>query len=286
MGERPLRQHYEGLDAQVDDELFAVYEPWRRHRDRFIAALGAMSEEQASATTRCTEWDAKDILTHLVSADGFWVLTLGNSRTGAAPTKFLQGFDPSSSLDPIIDAQRDVSFPDQLTAFKASTDALAAEVAQWDGEDWDMHAESPFGHLAARFIFAHAFWDSWLHERDTLVPLGLAGPVETDELLVAAWFTLFVAGAQGGLLGDNSPVGAGLGRPVDVTISFDDIPGRALRVRYDEAVRIEVVDPAHAKPAGRALDLVEGTAGRAPTRFDTIPDDELAAQIARAAMIL
>jgi uncharacterized protein (TIGR03083 family) len=286
MGERPLRQHYDGLDAHVDDELFAVHEPWRRHRDRFIGALGAMTDEQASATTRCTAWDAKDILTHLVSADGFWVLTLSNSRTGATPTKFLEGYNPSSSLDPIIDAQRGVSFADQLVAFQASTDAFAAEVAQWDASDWDTRAESPFGHLAARFIFAHAFWDSWLHERDTLVPLGLAGPVDPDELFVTAWFTLFVAGAQGGLLGDDAPVGPGLERPVDVTLSFDDIPGRAMRVRYDEAVRIEVADPASAKPAGSALDLVEGTAGRTQQRFDVIPDDELAAQLARAMRIL
>jgi hypothetical protein len=88
------------------------------------------------------------------------------------------------------------------------------------------------------------------------------------------------------LLGDTAPVGPGLERPIDVTMSFDDIPGRALRVRYDEAIRIELAEPTSAKPAGTALDLVEGTAGRSPTRFDVIPDEELAAQLARAMKIL
>jgi uncharacterized protein (TIGR03083 family) len=284
MGARPLRQHYDTVTVSVDESLCDIQTSWRQHRDRFIAALGALDDGQRKATTRCTAWDAKDVLTHLISADNFFVFSLSTARTGAPPAKFLEGFNPSSSLDGIIAAARDKSFDEQLEGFVASTGAFAEEQAQWSS--WDAPAESPFGHLPARFILAHAFWDSWLHERDVMVPLGLAPAIDVDELLVATWFSFFVAGSQGGLLGDPAPVGPGLTRPVDVTLQFDDLPGLPLRLVFDDGVRIERGAEADAKPAGSALETLEYFAGRRPDRAAPLPDDELDAQCMRAAQIL
>ena len=52
-----------------------------------------------------------------------------------------------------------------------STDTLIAAVEELDGDDWHAPCEAPFGHLPDRLVLAHAFWDSWLHERDIFEPL-------------------------------------------------------------------------------------------------------------------
>ena len=181
---------------------------------------------------------------------------------------------------------RDTPIAEVHDQFVAATDAFAATVNDFTADDWRAIGESPFGHLEARFIFAHAFWDAWLHERDIFVPLGLTPPVEPDELFAATWFTFFVAGVQGGLLADPAPVGAGLDDPVDVTLRFDDLETQALHVRFDEGVHIGPADPAPAKPAGSALDLVDRFGGRTLPVFDALPDPALAAHFGRAAQIL
>jgi hypothetical protein len=209
-------------------------------------------------------------------------MTLTNARARAPATTFLRGFDPSSSLEPVVAPLRSLPPAAVLAQFVANTDAFMALVAEFDASDWDSIGESPFGHIPARFIFTHACWDSWLHERDIFVALGAEAPVETDELLAATWFSFFVAGIQGGLLADTAPVGPGLERPVDVTLRFDDFPDHPLHVAYADDVRIDIGSGGLA--AGRALDLVEGFAGRGPT--PVLPDAGLAAHCARAAQIL
>jgi uncharacterized protein (TIGR03083 family) len=286
MGARLLRQHYEGVSATVATGLCGIVDPWLRHRRRFIASLKSLTAEQWNATTRCTEWDAKDVVAHLITADGFWTLSLDAARTGRPPTTYLRGFDPSSSLDPLVESMRATPTADLLDQFATGTDTFIAAVDQFCGADWDALAESPFGHLASRFIFTHAFWDSWLHERDIFVPLGVAPPVEPDELLTATWFTFFVAGVQGGLREDPAPVGAGLEQPIDITLRFDDLPVPALRVQIDTGVGIGVGEAARAVAAGSALDLVERFSGRLPPVFDTLPEPALVVQLERAAQIL
>jgi uncharacterized protein (TIGR03083 family) len=287
MGARVLRQHYDGVETRVDPALTAIGEPWLRHRDRFVSSVRELTPAQWAAPTRCTEWDAKDVVAHLITADQFWVLTLGGARTGTDPTKHLVGFDPSTSVGPIIEPLRAMSTAEIADRFVATTDALAAEVETFGDDDWGGICESPFGHIEARFVLGHAFWDSWLHERDVFVPLGVEPPVEHDELLAATWFTFFVAGVQGGLLDDPEPVGAGLDTAVDVTVTFDDLPDTALRVRYDQGVHLELTDAGDdALPVGAALDLVERFAGRRPPAFDAIADAGLAAQLERASQIL
>ncbi len=282
MGTRVLRQHYEGVAVDVAPELGDTIEPWLRHRRRFLDALVALPDAQWQAETRCTEWTVSDVVAHIITADQFWIMTLTSARAGAPATTFLRGFDPSNSLEPVVAPLRSLSPPEVLAQFRTNTEAFIALVAEFDAPDWDCIGESPFGHLPARFLFTHAFWDSWLHERDIFIALGSAPPVETDELLSATWCSFFVAGVQGGLLADTDPVGPGLERPVDVTLRFDDLPDYPLHVSLANDVRIDIGTGGLA--AGRALDLVEGFAGRAPA--PTLPDAELAAHCARAAQIL
>jgi uncharacterized protein (TIGR03083 family) len=285
MGSRPLRQYYDGVTIEVDDEL-PVIEPWLRHRRRLTAALAELTDDQWKATTRCTRWDARGVVGHLVTVDAFWVMSLRSAHAGEKPTTFIRGFDPSTGTDDLVAPLLDLPPEVVLEQFVAGTETLVATVESLTTDDWSALAEAPFGHMPARLILAHALWDSWLHERDILGPLGLAPPVEADEVLAATWYTLIVGGLQGGLLDDAAPVGSGPDAPIEATLRFTDLADEPLHVRVDTGVRITRANETAAVPAGSAVDLVESVTGRVPTRaLHELPSD-LAEQLGRAAQIL
>jgi hypothetical protein len=282
---RAIRQFYDGVTLDVDD-FGPVVEPWLRHRERFNDELAGLTDEQWSATTRCTDWDAPGVVCHLVNVDAFWALTLGNARAGRPPTTYLRGFDPSNATNdlhgPLLELGRD----ELLQRLAGTTDALAEVVATFDNGDWSAVGESPFGHLPARFLLAHALWDSWLHERDVLVPLGLAPSPEPGELLTATWFGLFVGALQGGLLDDPAPVGPGPDAPVDAVLRFEELPADAVRVRVDEGVHVTRATAVTDVTTVSAVDLVEVGTGRQSAGVVAQLPADLAAQVGRAMQIL
>jgi hypothetical protein len=163
---------------------------------------------------------------------------------------------------------------------------MIAAVDALTGDDWDAPCEAPFGHVPAHLALAHAFWDSWLHERDILEPLGLTPAVEPDEALVALWYTLVVGGLQGGLLEDAAPTGPGPEQPIDVKVVFEDLPGDPLRVEIGRSVRVTRCGTEGAVAAGGAVDLVERVTGRKSGPSEVTVPADLAAQLERAAQIL
>jgi hypothetical protein len=205
---------------------------------------------------------------------------------GDDPTTYISGFDPATGTDALIAPMLDLPPTEILERFTAGSETLISTVEKFHGDDWDARCEAPFGHLSARLVLGHAFWDSWLHERDILEPLGLAPVVEPDEALAALWYTLVVAGLQGGLLEDEEPTGPGPEHPIDVTLLFDGLPDDPLRVEIDTGVRIRRARQQGAVAAGSAVDLVERTTGRAHSQSTASLPSDLAGQLHRAAQIL
>jgi uncharacterized protein (TIGR03083 family) len=286
MGERPLRQYYDGVAVVVDEDFGPVAEPWLQHRRRLTDELSGLTEAQWKAPTRCTGWDARGVVAHLVTVDSFFTLVLSAAHAGNPPTSFIRGFDPSTGTDELVAPLLDLPVDALLDRFAAGTESLTATVESLGGEDWEALGEAPFGHLPARLILAHAFWDSWLHERDILEPLGVDVVVDDDELLVATWYSFVMAGLQGGLVGDPEPVGPVAGAPIDVTLEFDDLAVGPVRVEIDSGTRVSRADGANAVSAGSAVQLVEVLTGRAPMEaLHPLPND-LSDQLRRAALIL
>ena len=56
-------------------------------------------------------------------------------------------------------------------------------------------AEAPPGHLSVSVVAHHALWDSWVHERDILVPLGVVPAVEADEVAACLRYAAALAPA-------------------------------------------------------------------------------------------
>ncbi len=284
MGTRPLRRYgAHTTTIEVADDLGDVVEPWTRHRLRFLEALAALDEEAWRTPSRCDGWDARGVALHLSSADMFFAVSLTSGAAGN-PTDFLADFDPTSTPAAMVASEGDLSGAEVLERFRKGHDTLLAAVAAVD--DWTAVAESPMGQVSSRLVLAHALWDSWLHERDVLEPIGQTVPVLDDELSAVTWYALTLAGLQGGLLDDPAPVGPGPDAPIDVTLCFDDLSDLALHVRYDTGVLIERTDPGSATPVGSARATVEAYTGRAPMPDPSPLPAALASQLGRANDVL
>lgn len=284
MTRRPLRQFYDHsmhLDAPGDPA--DLTRAWLQHRRRFLDELAGLSQQQWHSPTRCDRWDAVDVIWHLITADQFWAAAIASGTTGN-PTRFLVGFDPTTTPGDIAAAARRDSPTETLAAMREMNDSFEAVVSAVDPHDWENLAESPIGHVPARLALAHAFWDSWLHERDILVPLGLAPEPELDELWVVTWYSLIAAALQGGLPFDQDAVAPGPDAPFTERVSFEEIPNRTLEVSVGERVSVAVVDGGGTR-VGSALEFVEYFTGRSDKGAAAMPED-LAAQLERARQIL
>lgn len=155
--------------------------PAVRQRRRLAATLATFTDEQWSHPSRCAGWTNRDVIVHLDSTNAFWSFSIA-SGVGGAPTQFLATFDPVASPAALVSGASEISSAEVLDKFTASTDALVQQLEGLDADGWSALAEAPPGHISVSALVHHALWDSWVHERDILLPLGIAPEVEADEV--------------------------------------------------------------------------------------------------------
>jgi uncharacterized protein (TIGR03083 family) len=172
--------------------------PLLRQRCRLADALAGFDEDQWAAPSRCEGWSTQDVIAHLTTTNQFWAFSIDAGLAGS-PTTFLSTFDPVASPAEMVDAMRSATPAETMDQFVGTNAKLAATI-ECVGDRWSTIAEAPPGHLAIALVAQHALWDSWVHERDVLIPLGMTPVVEDDEVVAclnyaAALSPAFLAGA-------------------------------------------------------------------------------------------
>jgi hypothetical protein len=94
-------------------------------------------------------------------------------------------FDPVVSPLTMVDDLGPLSSAEVLDLLVASNAELVATVEALDEVGWSTVAESPLGEVPIRLLMSHALWDSWVHERDILIPLGIEPAVIADEVVAS-----------------------------------------------------------------------------------------------------
>jgi uncharacterized protein (TIGR03083 family) len=150
-------------------------------RRRLEAVLRDLADDEWQQPSRCAGWTVQDVVTHLTSTNGFWALSIQAGASGS-PTELLATFDPVATPAQLVDRDRGTPVAETLARFTAGNDALAAAIDALDDAGWTALAEAPPGHLPIALVADHALWDSWVHERDILLPLGRASVVDPDEV--------------------------------------------------------------------------------------------------------
>lgn len=223
-GDRPI--------IDLEEEPGAVLGALARQRRRFVEELQALDDEQlATAPTRCDGWAPRDVISHLDTADGFWAWS---ARAGLAgePTQLLAGFDPVASPAQMAAADARTG-AEVVAAWSATVEQLIATLEGADAEGWRALAEGPPGHLTLTALAHHALWDGWIHERDVLLPLGHAVPLDADEVRGALRYAAALAPGYGLISGATDQRGV-----LEVVPTGASTPG----VGEGDAFHVEVGD--------------------------------------------
>ena len=168
---------------------------WARQRHRFAAVLRGFGPGDWAAPTRCADWCAHDVVRHL--CDGTAIATGADHRA----------LDLTAGFDPRITPRRwpavSASEPPGATLgrFLATTGDLLALLRGRLAQGTRFDVCLPYGPMDWTILALHAFWDSWLHERDVLLPRGREHPADGDATFYAATYGLFIAAAVAAMSG-------------------------------------------------------------------------------------
>jgi uncharacterized protein (TIGR03083 family) len=221
------------------------------HRRRWGAAVSSLNGDELTAPSRCAGWTVADLLRHGVWADGAMRLIWKGD------TAMSRGFDPRSTPDQFVQAQRAVPDEEVRRQYLASSEAMVAELEAAGPERFAAPSWSPLGRVPWWFSALHLGWDSAVHERDALAPLGRPLEATSGEptLLLAYSLVLvsFFAGPE--------PLDARVG---PVRVRMGDGPVTAWPVASGaDGVDPRDPDDAPAVGAGDTMAIVDGLTGRA-----------------------
>jgi uncharacterized protein (TIGR03083 family) len=252
-----LAPRYDGppiisIDGRPDDQRAPVL----RQRRRLQATLEGLDDDAWSSASRCDAWTVQDVIAHLVGVNAFWQASVSAGLAGT-PTRILDGFDPAATPPLMVEPMRALSPAEVLDQFVSSNDALLGTLAGLDEPAWSMVAESPAGHVPIRLLAQHALWDSWIHERDIALPLGLTPAVEPDEVLSCLQYAAALSPA----------FAISSGRPCPGVFSVETTdPELCLRLEIRDSVAVRAASAPSDAPClrGDAVELVEALSLRAP----------------------
>ena len=158
---------------------------------RFAEEAAALEATALATPSRCHKWTVADVLRHLCDVDS-WMDDIWNGRMPP-----LGQFDPNTTPHEFVLKTRDVPDTEIRDRFVVACEAMASDVEGSSPERWGQPAISPIGAVPWWLSALHTFFDSWLHERDCLVPLGIDVPVETEEVTPVLAYILGLAGTFG-----------------------------------------------------------------------------------------
>lgn len=232
------------------DEIAAA---WISHRQRLRSWFAALSQDGWSGATRCTEWRVSDLAQHLVSGAQFLGYTLHQSRKGEA-TRLLEGFD-SQQTAVVAAAYFDGLSPQDLLEQMTAMDArVQHQLGFLAGDDAAAPAEAPPGQVPAYVAVNHFLFDSWVHERDLLLPANELPVTEPSEAAMVASYVVALTGLAHAV--DDAP-------PLTLRMHLTDLD-RNLLVEVADS-RSTVTFAAPEEPAdvhAKACDLVDFATGR------------------------
>ena len=227
--------------------LLAVF---GRQRQRFAAVLQGFGPDDWAAPTRCTEWSAHHVVRHL--CDGNAIMKAWITGTEYATLDLRAGFDPriTPRTWPAVSAAETPAAT--LNRFLVSTDDLIVLMRDRIARGHGFDIRLPYGPMAWTVGILHAFWDSWLHERDVLLARGCEHPTNGDATRYATAYGLFIAMVVGRMYGDR----------VQETLTLGGDGGGIFHLDSRRAVTLTVTPATTTGPPAAAA--TDALAGRAP----------------------
>lgn len=242
--------------------------PMLRQRRRLADVLASLDDGQWAQPSRCDGWSVKDVVAHLINTDGFWAASIRAGLNGS-PSRFLVGFDPVTTPPHFVEPLRAMTPQDTLAAYRDSLAGLTAGVEGIDEATRQTTvAEAPPGHVPLDAVIMHALWDSWIHERDIVIPLGMTPTEEADEVAAAV---IYASALGPGFMAMN-----GSAREGALALEAKD-PEVNVVVELGHTVVIHIGETSISPTAtlrGRAAQLIDALAYRSPFEIPIEPEHQ------------
>ena len=228
---------------------------WARQRQRFAEVLRGFGPDDWAAPTRCTDWSAHDVVRHLCDCNGIGLGVGADDRA----LDLAAGFDPRTTPREWLTASVGEPPGVTLARFVATSDELLALTRDRLARALRFDVRVPYGRIDWTVLMLHGFWDSWLHERDVLLPQGREHPTDGDATGYATAYGLFIAAAVAAMFGGQMQEKLTLGGP----------GGGVFDLNSRDGVTLTVTQATTAGPP--AAEVTDTLAGRSPAA--TLPGD-------------
>lgn len=261
------------LDLRTAEPL--VVDAFVAQRRRLLATARTLPDDEWTRPSRCAEWDARQLLVHVLGATDACRATLTGEHS-----VFGGAFDPNSSPNAFVDRRADDPVAVTLDELDTAITRAAAAVEATRAEHPALQVTAVWGEdVDWRLFVTHMFWDSWIHERDLLLPLGRGPEVIDSEARLATAYALHCAAIMLGLLGHR----------VDVTLGLDG-PGHATYRATADGTNVTVsVGPLDRtrRVNGAAVAVTDAIAGRGVELGEVLDaPDEVVAELAQVGAFL
>jgi uncharacterized protein (TIGR03083 family) len=228
-------------------DVFDVVDAFEAHRRRFIGQLEQLPPEAWVAPTRCSEWSVHEVVRHLCDVNALV------RDDQASVTSSSTGFDPRTTPREWLRPSDGESVESTLQRLRSTSTGAFEKTRLQAGRGKERVIQGPYGSIPWRVMMLHAFWDSWLHERDVLIPLGLPHLTDEQGARLATAYSVFIAGVVASLFGT----------PVTATFSLSGLAQGTYELLHDgDDTVLRVVPSEVGGPDGMELaDTLTGRGG-------------------------
>ncbi|MEZ5169070.1 MAG: hypothetical protein R2695_22230 [Acidimicrobiales bacterium] len=210
--------------------------------------------------SRNADWTMHLTARHVADA-----MQAGTASVCGEPAPFAVGaFDPNSTPDDWLRSSAHESPAATIDRFTHAAEQLRHAVGTRMAAGDQSQGATVYGPAHWTVMVVHLLWDSWLHERDILLPLGRTPASTPDEDRLAVLYGLLMAMLPSRMTGETLTVTIGLDGPAPRTVMAscrgDQIEAAEVRVGDATDTTAELVaDPATLTDAlsGRGRSLTE-----------------------------
>jgi uncharacterized protein (TIGR03083 family) len=176
-----------------------LVEVFGRQRRRFVIVLQGFGPDDWMAPTRCADWCVHDVIRHLCDCNAIATAIAAGSDGGALDVA--GGFDPRRTPRGWLTASAGESAEATLSRFVETTEQLISVTHDRLAQRCRFDVRLPYGPMDWTVGLLHAFWDSWIHERDVLLAQGADHPTDDHATAYAAAYGLFITIAVASMFG-------------------------------------------------------------------------------------
>jgi uncharacterized protein (TIGR03083 family) len=242
-------------------------------RQRLAERLAGLPAGTWAAPTRCHLWDVADCVSHLIDTNRWLEMAMAVAEDPSLPSPF-KGFDNRITPHEQVLAARGRPSGALVDDLVASTERAAKRLAEAVDDAGFPDVRFAFGAFRPVTAGLHLLWDSLLHERDVLLPLGLGVDHAEEELATVSAYIFIYAGVAGGPFESS----------VTVDVALTDRVARSYRLVTGPAVEVHPASadagPAASQLTGSTVAVIDALGGRIPLDGAVSVDGPFAERIA------